>query len=89
MLALLLRRGDEEGAIGDISAARLLYERAAEAGSALAARQMGRSYDPAFLPAAVATTLGDVGKAKQWYQRAAALGNADAAARLKALNQGR
>ena len=88
-MSLLLRRGDEESAIGDISAARLLYERAAESGSALAARQMGRSYDPAFLPPAVANTLGDLGRAKQWYQRAASLGNADAATRLKALNQGR
>jgi TPR repeat protein len=88
-MSLLLRRGDEENAIGDISAARLLYERAAESGSALAARQMGRSYDPAFLPPAVASTLGDLGRAKQWYQRAASLGNAEAATRLKALNQGR
>ena len=89
LLALLLRRGDEESAIGDISAARLLYERAAEAGNGQAARQMARSYDPAFLPPAVANTLADLGRAKQWYQRAASLGNADSATRLKALNQGR
>ena len=89
VLALLLRRGDEESAIGDISAARLLYERAAESGSGLAARQLARSYDPAFLPVAVANTLSDLGRAKQWYQRAASLGNADAATRLKALDQGR
>ncbi len=88
VLALLLRRGDEQIAIGDISAARLLYERAADSGNGLAARQMGRSYDPAFLPAAVANTLADIGKAKQWYQRAAALGNVESATRLKALNQG-
>ncbi len=89
VIALLVRRGDEESAIGDISAARLFYERAAEAGNALAARQMGRSYDPAFLPTAVANALADLGRAKHWYQRAAALGNPDAAARLKALTQGR
>lgn len=89
VMALLLRRGDEESAIGDISAARLLYERAAESGSGLAARQLARSYDPAFLPPAVANTLADIGRAKQWYQRAASLGNTDAASRLKVLNQGR
>ena len=89
VLALLLRRGDEESGIGDISAARLLYERAAESGSGLAARQLARTFDMAFLPPAVAVALADATKAKYWYQRAATLGNADAAARLKALNQGR
>lgn len=89
VVSLLLKRGDEEFAIGDISAARLFYERAAEANSALAARQMARTFDSAFLPAAVDAALADVTKARQWYQRAASLGNPEAAARLKALGQGR
>ncbi|MGI4795276.1 MAG: AAA family ATPase [Janthinobacterium lividum] len=89
VVSLLLKRGDEEFAIGDISAARLFYERAAEANSALAARQMARTFDSAFLPAAVDAALADAAKARQWYQRAASLGNPEAAARLKALAQGR
>lgn len=89
VVSLLLKRGDEEFAIGDISAARLFYERAAEANNALAARQMARTFDSAFLPAAVDAALADVAKARQWYQRAASLGNPEAAARLNALGQGR
>lgn len=89
VISLLLKRGDEQFAIGDISAARLFYERAAESNSGLAARQMARTFDSAFLPAAVDGALADQARARQWYQRAASLGNTDAAARLKALDQGR
>ena len=89
VVSLLLKRGDEEFAIGDISAARLFYERAAEANSALAARQMARTFDSSFLPAAVDTALADSAKAREWYERAASLGNTEAAARLKTLGQGR
>ena len=89
LLSLLLRRGDEQVAIGDISAARLLYERAAESGSGVAANQLGRTFDPAFLPPATEGTLANISRARFWYQRAAALGQSDAIARLKTLNQGR
>lgn len=89
VVSLLLKRGDEEFAIGDISAARLFYERAAEANNAIAARQMARTFDSAFLPAAVDAALADTARARQWYQRAASLGNPEAAARLKTLGQGR
>ena len=89
VVSLLLKRGDEQFAIGDISAARLFYERAAEANNAIAARQMARTFDSAFLPAAVDAALADAARARQWYQRAASLGNPEAAARLKALGQGR
>jgi hypothetical protein len=36
-------------ASGDISAARLLYKRAADAGSAQAAAEIGKTYEPTFL----------------------------------------
>lgn len=88
MVALLLRRGDEQAAIGDVSAARLLYERAAEAGSAVAALHLGQTYDAAFLPAASRGTLSEPAAAREWYGRAAALGNRDAAERLQRLNEG-
>ena len=48
-LAALLSRGDELLGLGDVVAARLLYERAAELGSALAATSAGKTYDPRFL----------------------------------------
>ena len=89
LIALLLRRGDEELAIGDISAARLLFERAAESGSGIGAMQLARTYDPAFLPQAVEGNLSDRPKAVSWYRRAALLGNNDGASRLKALDEGR
>ena len=89
IVALLLRRGDEQSAIGDISAARLLFERAAEAGSAEGARRLAETFDKEKLPAADAATLADDQAARLWYGRAAALGSKEAAARLKSINQGR
>ncbi len=48
-VALLLRQGDERLVLGDISAARRLFERAAYAGSAAGARGVARTYDPSVL----------------------------------------
>src|SRR5207245_8712349 len=48
-VAMLLKRGDELLATGDISGARLFYERAATAGSALGAMGAGKTHDPLFL----------------------------------------
>ncbi len=49
VVASLLRHGDEMLGIGDIAAARLLFRRAAEAGSAAAAIAIGKTNDPRFL----------------------------------------
>ena len=89
MIALLLQRGGEQVAIGDFSAARLLYQRAAEAGSARGARLTARTYDEAFLPPADANMLADHDTARAWYARAASLGDAEAARRLKTLDSRR
>ena len=89
IIALLLRRGDEQAALGDVSAARLLYQRAAEAGNGPAARLAAQTYDEALLPPAIASTLADRGAARTWYARAATLGDADAAKRLETLDGGR
>jgi hypothetical protein len=89
IITLLLRRGDEQFTIGDVSAARLLYQRAAEAGSAAGARLEARTYDAAFLPRSGSTILADRDAARLWYSRAAALGDVEAATRLKTLNGGR
>ena len=48
-LTLLLSRGDAMVALGDVVAARLLYQRAAALGSARAATAVGKTYDPRFL----------------------------------------
>ena len=48
-LAMLLQRGAAMLAAGDILAARLLFTRAAVAGSARAAEEVGKTYDPKFL----------------------------------------
>ena len=47
--AALVARGDAMLELGDVSAARLLYERAAALGNAKAATAAGKTYDPAFL----------------------------------------
>jgi AAA domain len=74
-LDVLLRRGDESLGLGDIQAARLLFERAAASGSGEAALAMAKTFDPRFLAQFGANwILPDPAKAAEWYQRAAALG---------------
>jgi hypothetical protein len=74
--AFYATRGDEMLALKDISAARKLYEYAADAGSARAATALARTFDAAFV-----TQLGVVGLkpdpalAATWYRKAAALGD--------------
>ena len=89
IVGLMLRRGNEQLAMGDVSAARILFERAAESGNAQGAFRLGRTYDALFLPPADASTLANRSEARVWYTRAASLGDRDAAARLRDLNEGR
>jgi TPR repeat protein len=84
VMAALMKRGEQFVALGDLAAARLLFQRAAEAGSAQAAIAMGRTYDPGFL--STGTLHGekpDPASAIEWYHKAAALGDAQAAALMK------
>jgi hypothetical protein len=73
----LLARGNQMLQQGDISGARLLFARAASAGSAAAATAMAGTYDEAVL-----TSLGargirpDAAQAAAWYRRAAELESA-------------
>lgn len=78
VLDALIRRGDAMVAAGDISAARLLYGRAAAAGSGRAAAALGRTYDPDFLAGIRASIHGDPDTARAWHQRAVALGDRQA-----------
>ena len=86
IIAALIRRGDELLRIGDISAARLAYERAAAGGSARAMTGLGTTYDPRFLDRINAHGIRpDPAIAAEWYRKAAALGDAVAEARMSQL----
>jgi type II secretory pathway predicted ATPase ExeA/TPR repeat protein len=85
-ISALLKRGNELLAIGDISAARLMFERAASGGSARAMTGLGKTQDPAFLNEAGARGIrADPAIAAEWYGKAAALGDAEGASLMKRL----
>ena len=80
----MVRRGDALLQYGDVSAARLLYERAASAGSARAATAMGKTFDAAVLAGVGAVSLSpDPALAALWYRRGLSLGDEDARTRLQ------
>lgn len=82
----LLARGDDLLATGDVAAARLFYQRAAELGSAAAATAVGQTYDPGVLELLrVRGARGDVQLAAEWYRKAIAAGDRQAEIRLKRL----
>lgn len=82
----LVARGDDLMAIGDISAARLLYETAASQGDAVAAAKLGMTYDPIELSAkGVVGMVGDPETAAKWYRLAVDRGYNPAASSLAAL----
>jgi TPR repeat protein len=76
VVAALMKRGDQSLGLGDIAAARLLYQRAAEAGNAPAATALGKTYDPNF---AAGGGKPDPARAVEWYRKAISLGDARAA----------
>ncbi len=85
-IAGLLARGDWLLATGDIPSARLLYERAADAGEARAALRLGESFDPVYLGGSHLRGLqGDRDMAVFWYRHARDLGAIGVASRLKQL----
>jgi type II secretory pathway predicted ATPase ExeA len=83
VLAILLDRGAAMLATGDISAARLLYKRAADSGNAQAAAEIGKTYEPTFLANRRAIGIqADPTIAAGWYRRALSLGGTKAASLL-------
>lgn len=74
LMAALIKRGNESLSLGDTAAARLLFQRAAEAGNGAAATALGKTYDPL-----------DPAKAAEWYAKAVSLGDKEAAGLLKRL----
>jgi len=89
-IATLLKRGGELLAHGDLAAARLVFRRAAEAGSADGALALGTTFDPAVLQRL--GTIGaaaDLARARKWYERAAELGSSTASQQLAGLAEAR
>ncbi|WP_458184436.1 hypothetical protein [Bradyrhizobium sp. 14AA] len=82
-LAGLMTRAKSLLRVGDIAAARLLLERAANAQDATAALLLAQTYDPTVLGTSDArSVIADASAARDWYQRAASLGSAEARQRL-------
>ena len=82
-LAALLKRARSLIAIGDIAAARLLLERAADAREASAALLLAQTYDPAVLGAPdMRSITPDPAMARDWYRKAAQFGSPEAQQRL-------
>src|SRR5262249_49738956 len=87
-MAAMLKRGESFIATGDITAARLLLRRVAEAGNARAALALGATYDPAVLKQiGILGAQADVKQARAWYEKAAALGSPEDPKRLEQLAQ--
>ena len=77
--ANLIERGRDLLRSGDISSARLLFQRLADAGIADAALALAATYDPRYLAQHnFIGVAGDAPKAHAWYQRASELGSIEA-----------
>jgi hypothetical protein len=89
-IEMLVKRGKDFLADGDIASARLLLRRAADAGSAEGALALGSTFDPVVIAQLGAIgTVTDPVQARQWYQRAAELGSPTASQRLAGLDASR
>jgi TPR repeat protein len=84
----MVSRGEAFLAQGDVSAARVVLVRAAEARDPRAALALGSTYDPTVLQRMGAVGIKpDPEKAHFWYERAAEFGSGEAGKRLTALAQ--
>jgi hypothetical protein len=89
-IATLVKRGQDLLQNGDLASARLLLQRAAEAGSANAALALGATFDPLVIQRlGVIGMTADIARARIWYQKAAELGSATALQELAKLEQAR
>jgi hypothetical protein len=81
----LVAQGDRHLEQGNIGAARMFYQRAAEAGLPAGAIKMATTYDPAELErlnVKVQGVAADRAEARKWYERARTLGAPEAEDRL-------
>jgi hypothetical protein len=82
----LLARGSALEATGDLAGARLVLQRAAEAGNARAAFMLAETYDPIVLETLRESGLAsNVATARVWYAKAKDLGSDEAPERLERL----
>jgi hypothetical protein len=89
-IKLMVKSGLEFMANGNVGAARLMFQPAAEAGDAVAAFALAETYDPSVLKR-LGTRGGitpDVTLANSWYEKAGALGSTLARERLERLARG-
>jgi TPR repeat protein len=87
-IVMLLKRGKDLIAAGDLAAARLVLRRAADANSAEAALALGATYDPFVLrELKVYGFTPDAAMARVWYEKATDLGSPAAPRRLEMLTQ--
>jgi hypothetical protein len=85
-LAFLVRRGESFISSGDLAAARLMLQRAAEAGDVHAALALAGTYDPNTIQKlGIQGLAADEAMARLWYERAAQFGSPEAPRRLQQL----
>jgi TPR repeat protein len=85
-IAVLVKRGKDFIAAGDLTAARIVLQRAAEARDADAALALAATYDPVILrELKVYGIAADVAMARTWYDKAKEFGSAEAPGRLEML----
>jgi hypothetical protein len=84
-IAALLKRGEDFITSGDLASARLVLQRAAEAGDMHAALTLAAAFDPNLLAKLGRDLPADVVKARFWYERAKQLGSTEAPRRLERL----
>ncbi len=82
-----MKQGEQFIAAGDLVTARMVLQRAAEAGDATAAIALGATYDPGVLARLGVVGMGaaDVEKARSWYKKAESFGSSEATRRLQVL----
>jgi hypothetical protein len=85
-IKLLLKQGEQFAGAGDLASARVVLNRAAQAGDATAALALGATYDPVVLAKiGVVGFRADVEQARSWYRKAESLGSSEATRRLEVL----
>jgi hypothetical protein len=85
-IAVLVKRGKDFIANGDLAAARLVLQRAAESKDAEAALSLAATYDPLVLrELKVYGFASDIAMARMWYEKAKEFGSPEAPRRLEIL----
>ena len=82
---MLMKRGRNLLAAGDVASARLILTRLSDAGIAEASLLLARTYDPTELTKSrILGAVPDAAKARIWYLRAADQGSPEASRRISA-----